>query len=182
MPAIKFNPDKRILGIDPGTMCGYAYSTGESGVWHLDKPTDMFRKLAEFNATFPILAIGVEQAMGGAFGKRKGDKGGQQNFNAIKKLAEFVSNVKTFGEIHGIPVYECNIKTIKKQWTNNGNASKEMMSCACERLLGFKPKTFDEADAWAILSLIDSGWRPAVKVPKRVLRREDIKRQPRLFK
>lgn len=182
MPAIKFNPDKRIMAIDPGGACGWAFSDGQHGTWNIKQAPDLFRKLDEFNKVFPILALGVEQAMGGAFGKRKGTGGGQGNFQAAKKLAEYTAAVKMFGSLNNIPVYECNIKTVKKQWTNNGNASKEQMMTACERLLGYAPSTYDEADALAILNLIDSGWRPAVKVPKRVQRREDIKRQPRLFK
>ena len=62
----------------------------------------------------------------------------------------FLAVLATWAEKHSIPMTGVGVGTIKRRITGKGNASKQEVMEACKER-GCNPKTYDEADALALL-------------------------------
>ena len=143
----------RIIAIDPGTACGYAWSDDskvhveQSGVWDL-KPRRhegggmrylrVRGRLYELTQFAPDCAVFYEEV--------RGHKG----TDAAHIYGGIVATIASLCEEQGIPYQGIPVGSIKKRATGKGNANKQaMIEAACEH---FGPVTDDnQADALWIL-------------------------------
>ncbi|MBZ5588135.1 MAG: hypothetical protein LAO05_06190 [Acidobacteriia bacterium] len=138
-----------LLGLDPGSVCGWAVHDGErivaSGVWNLaprrgDSPGVRYLKLrgrlTDVRDRFPRLElVAVEQAhhRGGA---------------ATEYALGILTHVQSWCAEVGLDHLVVHGGAVKRQATGHGNADKgSMVAAALERWPGWKPETHDEADA-----------------------------------
>ena len=150
----------RILGIDPGTSCGWALiEDGKllgSGAWDL-KPSrkggDGTRFLYSYHHMKsrisrgpPIDAVYFEQVR-----RHRGTA-------AAHVYGGLVAILKLVCEQYSVPYIGIAVGTIKKHATGKGNANKAgMMAAARARFPGIELATDDEADAiWVAMS--GGGW------------------------
>jgi Holliday junction resolvasome RuvABC endonuclease subunit len=68
----------------------------------------------------------------------------------------FMNLLLEWCEVHGIPAEAYPVGAIKKYWTGNGSASKELMISMC-RQRGYQPRDDNEADAIAMLNMCLGG-------------------------
>lgn len=143
-----------ILAVDPGTNCGYAFSSdvheiGGYGVWDL-RPNRfegggmrfvrLRKHLADLHAAVKLTAICYEEV-------RR-----HQGVDAAHVYGGIVAVLQEFCEQHGIPYTAKPVGTIKKFATGKGNANKAQMIEAV-RKWGFDVEDDNAADAIAILML-----------------------------
>ncbi|WP_440966133.1 hypothetical protein ACL58G_07825 [Massilia sp. GER05] len=64
----------------------------------------------------------------------------------------FLACLEMWCAANNVPLRPVGVGQVKKHWTGKGNADKAAM-CETARVLGFRPKDNNEADALAILSL-----------------------------
>ena len=146
----------RIIAIDPGTACGYAWSDDgkvhveQSGVWDL-KPRRHegggMRYLRVRNYLFEMLDLDRDANDWVVFYEEvRGHKG----TDAAHIYGGIVATIASLCEEYGIPYQGIPVGTIKKRATGKGNANKQaMIEAACEH---FGPVTDDnQADALWIL-------------------------------
>ncbi len=62
----------------------------------------------------------------------------------------FLSHLTAWGEENEVPYESVSVGTIKRAWTGNGSASKDLMMLVCKKH-GFDPADDNEADAIALL-------------------------------
>lgn len=149
------NPDKIILGIDPGTVIlgfgiilisGKKITLVEMGVLRLQKFPDHFVRLSKIYERINSLIVdfnpdevSIEAPF---FGK---------NVQSMLKLgrAQGVALAPAFNR--GIPVFEYSPRKIKQSITGNGNASKEQVAMMVGNLLKFDeiPQFLDATDGIA---------------------------------
>lgn len=123
--------DLNILGIDPGTNCGWSYRDANgnhtSGVWHLkggryEGGGMRFLRLRvyldQIRATHQIDMVAYEEV--------RGHKG----TDAAHIYGGVVATIAAFCESEGIPYQGIPVGTVKKHATGKGNASKGMMYMA----------------------------------------------------
>jgi len=148
-------PNKIILGIDPGTnVMGYGIVelNGSSmkliaaGVIELDKLIDHHLKLKKiFERTVGLIEeyhpdeMAIEAPF---FGK---------NVQSMLKLGRAQGVAIAAGLSRSMPVFEYSPRKIKMAVTGNGNASKEQVAAMLQTILGFKemPKYLDATDGLA---------------------------------
>ncbi len=138
-----------ILGLDPGSSCGWAVHDGEriiaSGVWNLaprrgDSPGVRYlklrRRLGDVLDKYPQLElVAVEQAhhRGGA---------------ATEYAVGIVTHVQSWCAEVGLEHVAIHSSRAKRFATGRGNADKAaMVEAACARWPGWTPESDDEADA-----------------------------------
>lgn len=138
-----------ILGIDPGTNCGWslrdANGNHTSGVWCLKggrhegggmRFLRLRGYLNEINRTGKIDAVAYEEV--------RGHKG----TDAAHIYGGVVAVITEFCEAEGIPYQGIPVGTVKKHATGKGNASKEaMVTAACKKWAGDYVFDDNEADA-----------------------------------
>jgi Holliday junction resolvasome RuvABC endonuclease subunit len=142
-------PIKRILGIDPGTNCGWAVlEDGKvlaSGCWDL-KPRRhegggmrfvKFRGslLQVINSYGPFAAVGYEEVR-----RHAGTDAAHVYGGIVAVLSEALEGLS-------LPYLGVPVGTVKKLATGKGNADKEMMVEAAAKILGRAPEDDNEADA-----------------------------------
>jgi hypothetical protein len=145
-----------LLALDLGANVGWAaWQNGvvTSGVWHLQKSTQRrfegpgmkfirFVKLLEELPTPNLISYEeVRRHLG---------------VDAAHAYGGYQSHLSAFcdGRTPKIPYQGIPVATIKKRATGSGNAAKEEMVTACEKLLGRKTEDDNEADALWILVLL----------------------------
>lgn len=154
----------RVIAIDPGTNCGYAYADDgkvhveQSGVWDL-KPRRhegggmrylrVKTLLRELLGLYSWKDPGVTEKVGKCavfYEEVRGHKG----TDAAHIYGGIVATIASLCEEHGIPYQGIPVGTIKKRATGKGNANKQaMIEAACEQ---FGPVTDDnQADALHLL-------------------------------
>lgn len=144
--------DKSFLALDLGTSTGFCIGTEAShisGHWSM-KPGRFegggmrfvkFRtRLSELAAAYKIDVCYYEEVR-----RHKGT-------DAAHVYGGLMAVLTAWCEEQGIPYEGLPVGEIKKAWTGNGNASKEMMIDECVDR-GYQPQTSDEADAIAIFHL-----------------------------
>lgn len=143
--------DRPIIGIDPGTSCGWAVLTaaGErvaSGVWDLSsrrhegggmRYVRARRYLVELLAAFQPQALAYEEVR-----RHRG-------ISAAHVYGGIVATVAAVCEEAALPYMAIPVGTVKKTATGKGNAIKgEMIAAACRRWAPAEPFTSDdECDA-----------------------------------
>lgn len=137
-----------ILGIDPGTNCGWAVINGgrrkASGVWNL-KPgrhegagmrfVRLYGYLEQLHEAYAIEAIGYEEVA-----RHRG-------VAAAHIYGAIVGVVQQVGEKHTIPYQGIPVGTIKKRATGKGNASKQQMVAAAVHQFGHLYEAGDDNEA-----------------------------------
>lgn len=142
----------KILALDPATSCGYFHSDGIGGTWDLSVKRDessgmrlirLRGKLNEIRETLGVDLVVFESA----------------------RNAKFAGTVRVLGEILGLVSVWCadnaiehrgySPMEIKKFATGKGNASKEQMVDAYERIVKrpVEDSENDMVDAWWLLQL-----------------------------
>lgn len=138
-----------IMAIDPATRCGWALSTGEFGVWDLSVRRDesegmkwlRFRaKLEEVHKLQPLNVIAYERPAG-------------QHRGALIHHAKLIAIIQLFCEESGIEYRGYSSTEIKKLATGKGNAGKQDVIAAAQKL-GYTTTDDNEADAIWLLRLI----------------------------
>jgi len=150
------NPDRIILGIDPGTnIMGYGIIELHGnkmklislGVIQLDKFKDHALKLKRiFEKTLSLIDeykpddLAIEAPF---FGK---------NVQSMLKLGRAQGVAMAAGLYRGIPITEYSPKKVKQSITGNGNASKEQVASMLQTLLNFNelPSYLDATDGLAV--------------------------------
>ena len=153
----------RILGIDPGTHCGWAIvecdDTGPEprlvvcGTLLLNESRfsgagmrflRLKRALMEILTEEEIDAVGFEEVR-----RHRGTA-------AAHVYGGIVATIQTVCEELSIPYDGIPVGTVKRSATGKGNASKEMMLDAARTRLGAETDDFDSADAcWVAFALAD---------------------------
>ncbi len=150
------NPDRIILGIDPGTsIMGYGIIELRGnkmkllslGVIQLNKCTDHALKLKRiFEKTLSLIDeykpddLAIEAPF---FGK---------NVQSMLKLGRAQGVAIAAGLYRTIPIFEYSPKKVKQSITGNGNASKEQVAVMLQTLLNFEelPSYLDATDGLAV--------------------------------
>lgn len=147
-----------VLGIDPGTNCGWALRHGpdsyDSGVWDLRSKRHEgggMRYLRMRAALQNILNAFTPDAVFYEEVRR------HMGVDAAHVYGGIVAVISEECEARGIPYKGVPVSTAKKLATGKGNAKKDaMVAAARERWPGFDPASDDEADARFIA---EAGWR-----------------------
>lgn len=141
----------KILAIDPGARCGWAHSSGASGVWDLSIRRDesggmrlirLRGKLAEIQAFVGLDVIVFEAARHAAPGMQ----------GALVVQAELQGQIKAWCEEARVDYRGYSPAEIKRHATGKGNANKaKVLSAAQEHWPGIMDH--NEADARWLLDL-----------------------------
>lgn len=156
MESLRDTPSRRcsegggvnILGIDPGTQCGWSYRNAKgnhtSGVWCLKggrhegggmRFVRLRGYLNELHRSMPVDAVAYEEVAA-----HKGTAAAHIYGGVVAVITEFC-------EAEGIPYQGIQVGTVKKFATGKGNASKRMMvDAACERWVSWAPEREDDTD------------------------------------
>lgn len=147
----------RVIGIDPGTSCGWAVLDTRagrvaSGAWDL-KPKRHegggMRYLRVRNYLRQLLAESPDALVYEEVRRHAGT-------TAAHVYGGIVATIQTLLEEHGIPYMAIPVGTIKKHATGNGSASKAAMISAANERWHTRVSTDDEADAlWCAQTWID---------------------------
>ena len=138
----------KILGIDPGTKCGYAKSLFESGVWDLSVGRHegggmRFVKLRNY------LAKACEGVALVVYEEVRGHKG----TDAAQVYGGIVAIISEHCEFKDIPYQGVPVGSIKKFATGKGNSNKEvMLAAARERWPEVNIVDDNQADALFLLA------------------------------
>lgn len=142
-----------VLGIDPGTSCGWAVARSDglrlaSGVWDLRPRRHegggmRYLRLRRYLDQVLELAQGVD-AVGYEEVRR------HRGTDAAHVYGGLVGALGAWGEERGLPYRGVPVGAVKRQGTGKGNASKEEMVQAFEVATGHQPATDDEADAYFV--------------------------------
>lgn len=136
-----------ILGIDPGTKCGWALldykgKRVESGVWKLQtgehrgtRYTALHGHIYDLLGNYAIDTVVIEEV------RRHLGTTAAHVYGGIVAVISMIANDQN------IPVRMVPVGTAKKQATGKGNASKEQMVEAATKQWKFTPSRDDEADA-----------------------------------
>lgn len=145
-----------VLALDLGTTTGFALWTDgaiTSGSW------DMKPKRYEGSGMRYVRFTGMLNDMHAAVGityivfeEVRRHKGA----DAAHVYGGFMSHLQAWCEQRGVPLEAYPVGAIKKHWTGNGNASKDMMLDEAKRR-GFAPEDDNEADALAMLDMAVGG-------------------------
>lgn len=140
----------KLLNLDLGTKTGFAIGSAShmvSGTWNL-KPSRWdgggmvfvkFRqRLEEVRTAYGVTHVFYEEVRRHA------------GTDAAHRYGGLLATLTAWCEENKIPYQGVPVGTIKKNFTGNGNASKELMIAECERR-GFVPKDDNEADAIALM-------------------------------
>jgi len=116
---------KKIIGIDPGTHCGYALSPFESGVWNLSVGRHegggmRFVKLRNYLVK---VCEGVDLVVYEEVRRHLGT-------DAAHIYGGIIAIIQEYCELKGIPYQGVPVGTIKKFATGKGNSNKEVMLAA----------------------------------------------------
>lgn len=147
----------KILGLDPATVTGFAWSDGATrkhGVWNLGQHRTQGQRLSLLasyvRSMGPLDMIAIEAASYGA-GGRLGEGGAQWTticwHNKLRGVIEMVA-----AEL-GARVESFHPSTIKAFATGSGRAKKPQMMRACQTHFGIVPVDDNEADAIFICEL-----------------------------
>jgi crossover junction endodeoxyribonuclease RuvC len=124
--------EKIVLSLDLGTVCGWCLGTPGShvsGTWNLkpDKYEGGGMRYLKFRQKLDEIAKSVEisQVVYEAVRKHRGTDAAHIYGGLMGCLTEWC-------EFNGIPYEGVPVGTIKKHWTGNGAATKEMMLAECE--------------------------------------------------
>jgi Holliday junction resolvasome RuvABC endonuclease subunit len=141
----------RILALDPATHCGFAHSSGPSGMWDLSVKRDessgmrllrLRAELIKLHEKHGIDLLVFEASRNSKFG------------NAVKIAGQIQGVIEVWALDNGVEYRGYSPKEIKKHATNNGNADKDAMVAAAEKKWPkIKIVSNDHADALHLLDL-----------------------------
>lgn len=139
----------KIMNLDLGTKTGFSVGNADhmvSGTWNL-KPgrfdgggmrfVKFRQRLDEVHNAYGLTHVFFEEVRRHA------------GTDAAHVYGGLMATLTAWCEENGVPYQGVPVGTIKKHFTNNGNASKELMIAECVRR-GFQPADDNEADAIAI--------------------------------
>lgn len=143
---------KRLV-LDLGTKTGFAVGGRDhvvSGCWSL-KPdrwagggmvyVKFRQRLNELHQAYGIEGVAYEEVRRHA------------GTDAAHRYGGLQATLTAWCEENGVPYESVPVGTIKKHWTGNGNASKDMMIAEAVKR-GFDPKDDNEADALALFDFV----------------------------
>jgi Holliday junction resolvasome RuvABC endonuclease subunit len=153
-----------MLALDLGTTTGFAWAAAKglviSGTWSF-KPgrydgggvryLRFQEALDRFHKTVPITRLFFEEV--------RAHKG----TDAAHVYGGLMATLTAWCEKNGVPCEGVPVGKIKKFWTGQGNANKEMM-LDMARQHGYEPEDDNEADAIALLNLKMSELEPDTKL------------------
>jgi hypothetical protein len=144
------------LALDLGTKCGYAFNAGGGKIgvshWNFTPKRGVGANTGHYGARFMSFAeclvaqhgvIPIGHILYEEVCAHKGTR-------AAHIYGGFLAVLAAWAGTRGIPMTGVGVKTIKLRITGLGNASKDEVMLACKEQ-GHNPKTFDEADALALL-------------------------------
>lgn len=165
----KFTTDGRVvLALDPATHCGWAVGRGdgagfESGCVNLGVAAPghpgrtanvLFEFLRRVLQSQAVDVLAYEEATFGAHDPRT------QKFHN-----ELAGVIKLFAERNQLELVAANPAHLKQFATGDGRAAKADVRRAVLERWQKPTATSDEADAVALLKLVETGWRPGLPVP-----------------
>ena len=160
-----------ILALDPARITGFAHTNGVGGVIEFSHGDARLRELEDWLTDkldeWPTELIAFEDA---GFGSHNPHVQALHNENR--------GVIKLIATRRRIAVRACNIKSIKKFATGNGNAKKEQMIAAAERHFKIKVTNDNFADALWILEFAKQPQQPTVTKERK---KKSAKKQPKLF-
>lgn len=147
-----------ILGIDPGTNCGWAvrYSDGScaSGVWRLankkgEHVGQRFRKLVD------VLRRSIEAVRPSVICYEQVRR--HNGVTAAHIYGGIIAVIQAVAAEYNVPIETAHVGEIKRTATGCGDAAKEtMITSAMMQWPGFQPQDDNEADArW----VVETVWR-----------------------
>ena len=146
-----------VLALDLGTSTGWAWCDGESldcmisGTWRLLASKSALRETRFINFVESLTVLHQYRSIAAIYYE---DVRRHLGTDAAHVFGGFKSHAAVWClQNGGIPFESVDVSTIKKFWTSNGRASKDMMIDECINR-GFKPQTDDEADAIALLHYV----------------------------
>lgn len=149
------------LALDLGTKCGVAYNFGEKKTlaighthWTLQGPKGEYANIGStsYGARFRRFTkcldyhhkiIPIEHILYEEVHAHAGTRAAHIYGGFLAVLAEWADE-------HSVPMTGVGVGTVKRRITGKGNASKQAVMAACVARR-YAPKTFDEADALALL-------------------------------
>ncbi len=138
----------KILAIDPGTKCGYAMSSTESGVWNLSPRRHEGGGMRFFRLR-NYLVSACEGADLVVYEEVRGHKG----TDAAHIYGGIVAIIQEHCEMHSIPYSGIPVGTIKKFATGKGNSDKVTMLATARKAWPLTPIVDDnQADALWLLA------------------------------
>lgn len=143
----------RVLGIDPGTLCGYALLADgrriTSGTWRLKraKERDGLRYLRMSQHVEDMIADYHPDVVAYELVRRHAGTRAAHVYGGI------VAALMVSCERHGIPYCGHGVGAVKLAATGKGNATKAMMIEAARGVFGHDPVDDNEADALMIACL-----------------------------
>lgn len=145
------------LALDLGTEMGWALLRADGRVesGHEDftpkrneGPGSKFLKfrrwLSDTYAAQPFTRVGFEQVMFLMQG---------HSSSAAQVYGGYLACLQMFAETHQVEIKGFAVMTVKHRFAGSGKARKEDVMAQC-RTMGFRPYTFDEADAIAVLHVL----------------------------
>lgn len=148
---------KRYLALDLGTKCGVAFNYPNGAIvlhWVLQGPHGHYAFIgssshgSRFRRFVECLKghHNVHQVEHVLYEEVHAHRGTR----AAHIYGGFLAVLAIWADSHGIPMTPVGVGTIKRRITGKGNASKQEVMAAC-KARGYTPRTFDEADALALL-------------------------------
>lgn len=143
---------KNYLALDLGTKCGVAFIRGGGVVFSHWDLTPGSGESGGYGARFVKFSARLTAHCGAApvehilYEEVRAHRGTR----AAHIHGGFLAILAAWAESHAIPMTGVGVGTIKRRIAGRGNATKQEVKAACIAR-GFVPKTFDEADALALL-------------------------------
>jgi crossover junction endodeoxyribonuclease RuvC len=143
-----------VIGIDPGTMCGWAVVRGEqrlaSGVWDLQprRHEGGGMRYLRVRQYLGQLLEGMAVPVGGDVVVAYEEVRRHMSTDAAHVYGGIIATIASVCEEREVPYRAIPVGTIKRAATGKGNASKQEMIEAFFTATGWEPVGDDEADAY----------------------------------
>lgn len=143
----------RVLGIDPGTKCGWAVlddgKVVASGVWRLSPKRHEGGGMRYVRLRIYLDEIAALKIKAAAYEEVRRHMG----VDAAHVYGGIVAVLQSWCEDNKVPYQAIPVGTVKKHATGKGNAGKPAMVAAARERFGVEPETDDEADALFIADM-----------------------------
>lgn len=142
----------RLIAIDPGRYCGWAYTDDDtvraeqSGVWDLSA-----QQGDGYGAPYRLLFERLEKLREVPTTLYYEDVHRHIGTDAAHRYGGYVAAMLIVCEQAGVPYHPIAVQTIKKRATGNGNAGKPAMVVAAQGVFGMPCESDDRADALWLL-------------------------------
>jgi len=160
-----------ILALDPAKLCGWAHSSGRSGVHNLGSHVphaELYFFLKYFGQPYDLLAA-EDAVLGSHFFRTQGVH------------SEYRGILRLVAQQKKIDLVLVNPASLKAWATNSGRANKQQMIRAAKTQFGITFRSEDECDAFWVLKYVQAGMHE--RTPKVEAKRAKVakKKIPKLF-